>query len=250
MFCPGCGAENAPADFCSRCGNALTPHALKPPWQPPQPPTPPPQRSLAPFALVGAAAGVVIVLLAIIIFILHNTGRPDPSTAANAAPTVTVTPPPPTPASRTDSVVKPKPPQRRSPPTSTGPGDVRGLPAGLFCRDLYAHGYSYSAAVDYWRMHGQPNQMDADRNGVPCETVYPLGDQADYWGTSSPPATGIAALPAGLFCRDLDSQGYSYGEAVEYWALHGEPDQMDADLNGIPCETVYSPADVAAYWYD
>jgi hypothetical protein len=24
-----------------------------------------------------------------------------------------------------------------------------------------------------------------------------------------------------------------------YWSLEGEPDRMDADLNGIPCETLY-----------
>ena len=64
------------------------------------------------------------------------------------------------------------------------------------------------------------------------------------------PATSIDTLPAGLFCRDLESHGYSYGEAVEYWALHGQPDQMDADLNGIPCETIYPAGDIDAYWYD
>jgi hypothetical protein len=40
----------------------------------------------------------------------------------------------------------------------------------------------------------------------------------------------------------------SYSEAVDYWFLHGAPDRMDEDLNGIPCETVYPPADVSAYW--
>ena len=49
----------------------------------------------------------------------------------------------------------------------TDVGGGRDLPAGLFCRHLDADGYSYSAVVDYWRMHGQPNQTDADRNGVP-----------------------------------------------------------------------------------
>jgi hypothetical protein len=55
-------------------------------------------------------------------------------------------------------------------------------------------------------------------------------------------------LPSGLFCRDLVALGYSYPEAMEYWFLEGEPDRMDTDLNGIPCETVYSPEDVAAFW--
>jgi hypothetical protein len=62
-------------------------------------------------------------------------------------------------------------PEKSAKPRSTGPGDVRRQPAGLFCRNLLSRGFSYVAAIDYWRMHGQPNQMDADRNGIPCETV-------------------------------------------------------------------------------
>jgi hypothetical protein len=69
-----------------------------------------------------------------------------------------------------------------------------------------------------------------------------------YWGSELPAPQGIEALPGGLFCRDLNAQGFSYSEAVDYWFLHGAPDQMDEDLNGIPCETVYSPAEVSAYW--
>ncbi|MDX6316615.1 MAG: hypothetical protein QOD35_15, partial [Nocardioidaceae bacterium] len=52
---------------------------------------------------------------------------------------------------------------------------------------------------------------------------------------------------AGLFCRPLLARGYSYGDAVYYWYLHNEPDQMDIDLNGIPCETVYPRTDVDNY---
>jgi hypothetical protein len=44
--------------------------------------------------------------------------------------------------------------------------------------------------------------------------------------------------------------GYSYPAAVEYWRLEGYTDRMDADLNGIPCETVYPRSDVVAYWGD
>jgi hypothetical protein len=39
--------------------------------------------------------------------------------------------------------------------------------------------YSYVAAIDYWR--GQPNQMDADRNGIPCETVYSAMTVTAFW---------------------------------------------------------------------
>ncbi len=40
-----------------------------------------------------------------------------------------------------------------------------------------------------------------------------------------------------------------YAEAVRYWWYYGMPDRMDADKNGIPCETVYSSAAVNAFWY-
>ena len=164
-------------------------------------------------------------------------------------------------ASATPSTSKGQTPGDRStrPRRNTGPGDVGTEPAGLFCRDLYLRGYSYSAAVDYYRLHGNPNQMDADRDGVPCETVYPSSDVTAYWGDVPdgggyyPPDVpqydpGYAGLPGGLYCRDLYSRGVSYTDAVYYWYAEGSPDRMDADLNGIPCETVYPASDVAAYW--
>ena len=137
--------------------------------------------------------------------------------------------------------------------TSTAPaapkvaGDVRSLPAGLFCRDLKAKGYSYVAAIDYWRLHGQPDQMDADRNGIPCETVYSRSDVAAYWNGRE--VTGIVPWTAGLFCRDLAARGATYAQAVAYWWYYDMPQRMDADKNGIPCETVYSAATVNAFWY-
>lgn len=60
----------------------------------------------------------------------------------------------------------------------------------------------------------------------------------------------VAALGAGLFCRDIASLGYDYSDAVAYWVSEGSPDRMDADRNGIPCETVYDAADVLAFWGD
>jgi hypothetical protein len=60
----------------------------------------------------------------------------------------------------------------------------------------------------------------------------------------------LASLSAGLFCRDLAAMGYDYTAAVSYWTSEGSPDRMDADRNGIPCETVYSHSDVAALWGD
>ena len=64
--------------------------------------------------------------------------------------------------------------------------------------------------------------------------------------------------PKGLFCRDLrneDVEAYPFRQlstpsadffwSLVYWSLEGRPDRMDADLNGIPCETLYDDAVVA-----
>ena len=64
---------------------------------------------------------------------------------------------------------------------------------------------------------------------VPAPDPYP-----GYYYTS-----GVNALPSGLYCRDLKALGYNWADATQYWILWGAPDNMDADLNGIPCETVY-----------
>lgn len=52
----------------------------------------------------------------------------------------------------------------------------------------------------------------------------------------------ITVLPAGLFCRDLAARGRTVTNGVDYWHLHGAPPDMDTDLNGIPCETVWPDA--------
>jgi hypothetical protein len=134
------------------------------------------------------------------------------------------------------------------PPTAGDLEPVRplaaNLPNGLFCRDLAARGYNYAEAVWYWDVQGRPSRMDASGNGIPCQTVYPRAEVDAYWGVLSP----VYDLPSGLFCRDLAARGYSYAEAVWYWSLEGYPDRMDASGNGIPCQTVYPRAEVAAYW--
>lgn len=66
--------------------------------------------------------------------------------------------------------------------------------------------------------------------------------------TTAPPT--IVDLAPGLFCRDLNAAGYGYSDAIAYWVSEGQPDRMDADHNGIPCETVYSETDILAFWGD
>ncbi|TWD80452.1 hypothetical protein FB561_1528 [Kribbella amoyensis] len=186
----------------------------------------------------GMAVGVVIVLLAWLINLnleqAHNADRM--TTAPKTAPiapvrTVTVAP-------------RSTPPAAQAKPKATG--DVRLLPDGLYCKDLQVGGYGYAAAVNYWRLHGQSNRMDADRNGIPCETVYPRSEVGAYWNGREP--TAASGVPAGLFCRDLLDRGAPYGEAVAYWWSFGMPGRMDADGNGIPCETVYPEAAIRAFW--
>jgi len=78
------------------------------------------------------------------------------------------------------------------PPTSTSPVSD-DLDAGLLCRELAAKGYSYPEAVTYWAREGRPDRVDADRNGIPCETVYPAADVAAFWG--DPLATTTTEAP-------------------------------------------------------
>ena len=56
-----------------------------------------------------------------------------------------------------------------------------GLPSGLLCKDVVAHSFGYSDAVSYWYSEGSPSRMDADNDGIPCETVYSSSDVISYW---------------------------------------------------------------------
>ncbi len=117
------------------------------------------------------------------------------------------------------------------------PPPTASLPAGLLCRDLADRGLNYSAAVSYYVRELRPDRMDADLDGIPCETVYPITDlETQYFVTT--------VEPPGLFCRDLQARGWDFISALAYWVFHGGPDQMDADLDGIPCETVYPAGEI------
>ena len=65
--------------------------------------------------------------------------------------------------------------------------------------------------------------------------MYPAEDIGIYYGV-------VSTIQSGLFCKDRTGAGWFFYDALAYWVLQGAPDRMDADLNGIPCETVY-PAD-------
>lgn len=78
-------------------------------------------------------------------------------------------------------------------PTTTTLAVVGSLDTGLFCRDVAALGYNYTEAVVYWMKEGQPDRMDADHNGIPCETVYPPDEVIALWGDPLPTTTTVTA---------------------------------------------------------
>jgi hypothetical protein len=115
-----------------------------------------------------------------------------------------------------------------------------GLEPGLFCRDLDERNFGFWTAAIYWVSEGSTSRMDADGNGIPCETIYP-SDQIDSF------LFGAVDFDPGLLCAELPLQDDpdEYLRAIAYWMLEGAPDRMDADGNGIPCETVFSAENIS-----
>jgi len=89
------------------------------------------------------------------------------------------------------------------------------------------------------------------------------GRVAWSYATSHPTSTvelrnEFSLIPSGLFCRELlsgDVPGPFGGTAtpadsffwsVVYWNLEGQPARMDADGNGIPCESLYDAEAVSS----
>jgi hypothetical protein len=85
-------------------------------------------------------------------------------------------------------------------------------------------------------------------------------------GTDMPDATDALweihdQAPQGFFCRDLaddETAGFfttccgtpdgDYFRALLYWCMQGMPDRMDADEDGIPCETLFSQEAIDEVW--
>jgi hypothetical protein len=121
------------------------------------------------------------------------------------------------------------------------PQTLTALEPGLFCRDIAARGGSFTTAALYWISEGAPERMDADRNGIPCETVYPSDEIEALLEEGK-------VFDGGLRCSalNLPDDPTGYRRAVAYWMLEGLPDRMDADGNGIPCETLFSADTIGA----
>jgi hypothetical protein len=112
-----------------------------------------------------------------------------------------------------------------------------GLDRGKTCWEF--DDYNYAGIVAYWLAYGRPGRLDLDGNGIPCDEDSQVYEPGFF-----------AGLPTteGLYCRDLDAQGYGFANAVAYWLEEGAPDRMDADRNGIPCETVYPGTEIEAFF--
>lgn len=67
--------------------------------------------------------------------------------------------------------------------------------------------------------------------------------------TTLPGQGDVLSEPPGLLCASLAHKGYDYRAAVTYWRAQGQPARMDVDGNGRPCETVYPPSAVRAFWH-
>jgi hypothetical protein len=91
------------------------------------------------------------------------------------------------------------------------------------------------------------------------EDLVALSTATDNPGSTAQLLELYAAAPSGLRCEDLrageapfpfdvsttDEVGASFWSIV-YWNLEGQPARMDADLDGVPCETLYPDDAVAA----
>ena len=124
------------------------------------------------------------------------------------------------------------------------PTPAPGLAGGLFCRDVEAAGHTFTEALAYWVREARPSRMDVDGNGIPCETVFPVEEVQAALGS-------VGGYEPDLFCYHLADRGATFDQAVVYWVLEGAPARMDADGNGVPCETVYDPGKIAdVIWFD
>jgi hypothetical protein len=93
-------------------------------------------------------------------------------------------------------------------------------------------------------------RWSAPRCGLPGSPSTPSRGPPSPAGGSAPrdppgpwrPAVALGDLflePDGLRCADLQALGYGAKDAVDHWFLCGAPPLMDADADGIPCETVF-----------
>lgn len=130
--------------------------------------------------------------------------------------------------------------------TESGLPPVARLAAGLSCLELRERGYDFAAADRYWSAQGRPGAMDADANGIPCETRFDTSEIRAVYGSRMDTAeTDVAALPSGLRCDLLRQYGVDRAAMLAYWAHEGRPGRLDPDGDGSPCDDAYAAEAVA-----
>ena len=154
----------------------------------------------------------------------HSPGPPTPTDTTTAPPT---TPP----------TTQPEPEAERAPaPTTTRPATRPiKLVVGKYCAAMHAAGWSFEQARAYYQDHGQPAHMDADGDGIPCETVYgEVGGQgpAPVPQQDCDPAYPDDCLPSPP--PDLDCADVGHRVTVDH--SYGDPHRLDADRDGIGCD--------------
>jgi hypothetical protein len=91
------------------------------------------------------------------------------------------------------------------------------------------------------------------------DDLFAVSAATDNPGSTAQLRERYAATPSGLSCADLragaaphpfdvsttDEVGAIFWSIV-YWNLEGQPARMDADLDGVPCETLYPDGAVAS----
>jgi hypothetical protein len=121
--------------------------------------------------------------------------------------------------------------------TTTRPATTRPLKlvVGKYCAAMKAAGWSFAQARAYYEDHGQPAHMDADGDGIPCETVY--GEVGAPGPAPAPqqdcdpayPDDCLPSPPPDLDCADV-------GHRVTVDHSYGDPHRLDADRDGIGCD--------------
>jgi hypothetical protein len=143
-----------------------------------------------------------------------------------------------------------------------------GQPALVACSSLPAAVASFDASAGAvfpgWQAGGGTPEQEGALGGVVAAVVDRCGFQVMVDVANQYPEPLYSALldiamlalgdlylePDSLHCADLEWRGYGAKDAVDYWFLWGAPPLMDADADGIPCETVFPDVEryLPDYW--
>ena len=135
----------------------------------------------------------LLVAAAVMVLAASCTSSNMGDAAVTATSTAASTSTTPTASSSTTASAAPNTTLSTTSTTSLAPIDR--LDSDLSCRELAALGYSYVDAIRYWEREGVPDRMDADWDGIPCETAWPHDDVATFWGEPLPGQLVLGSPP-------------------------------------------------------